>query len=147
MDCAVASFTRQALRGLSRELQSGRMQRPPQDVLVADFRAVIRDGTAARVFAPHLGGEPGADGKKDVRDVLRDLHRRAARYLPKEEARYHALVGEVIERGNLAERVAAALDPLVHDADAFTEAARRVWVELCDCLAENRPWPGRGLTA
>ena len=48
-----------------------------------------------------------------------------------------------IQQGSLAECIVAHLQPLADDSDAFTEAARRVWIELADCLLDNRPWQGR----
>jgi hypothetical protein len=56
------------------------------------------------------------------------------------------LVGRVIESGSLSERIRAALLPHERGSDEeFTEAARRVYIELMDCLEANEPWRGRGL--
>ena len=57
---------------------------------------------------------------------------------------YFPLVEGIVEHGNLSERIAAALEPHVDDEDAFTDAARRVYIELSDALTENKPWKGRG---
>jgi hypothetical protein len=52
----------------------------------------------------------------------------------------------VIETGTLSERIRAVLLPHAQAPDEeFTEAARRVYIELMDCLEANEPWRGRGL--
>jgi glutathione synthase/RimK-type ligase-like ATP-grasp enzyme/gamma-glutamyl:cysteine ligase YbdK (ATP-grasp superfamily) len=146
MDVAIAAFVRSALRHFTGEVLAGRVLLPAHRVLVADFRACIREGSEARVLAPHLveEGERGEDGKTAVRDVLRELlegARRACRI--KEELPYLDLVARVIESGTLSERIRAALEPYVEDDEGFTEAARRVYIEICDALEANEPWAGR----
>jgi hypothetical protein len=37
----------------------------------------------------------------------------------------------------------AALLPRVDDDRGFTEAARRIYIRLSECLVENQPWEGR----
>ena len=54
-------------------------------------------------------------------------------------------MAELIDSGSLSERIVAQLRPLEEDEDAFTEAARRIYIELADCLLDNEPWSGRGL--
>jgi hypothetical protein len=52
----------------------------------------------------------------------------------------------VIETGSLSERIRAALKSHERASDeVFTDAARRVYIELMDCLEANEPWRGRGL--
>lgn len=145
MDVALAALTRWALCSLAGDLQAGRLALPDHARLVADLHATVRDGTAARVHAPHLapGARRDAEGRVDVRDALRDLLVRARAEARADEAPYLDLVSGVIERGNLSERIRAALAPHVDDDDGFTDAARRLYVELSDCLRENTPWRGR----
>ncbi len=147
MDVAIACFTRLALRALARDVEAGRVLRPPQEVLVEDFRACVQDGTRALVRAPNLArrGPRDGQGRLPVREVLADLLARAGARAPSEEEPYLDLVRGIVENGNLAERIVKALEPWVHDEDAFTDAARRLWIELCTCLLENRPWAGREL--
>lgn len=146
-DVAVAWFTRQALRSLAAELLRSRIVVPPHAVLVEDFRAVVKHGSAARVSAPHLAPAAArdADGRVAVRDVLRVLLERASIRLRREEEPYRAFVDRLITHGNLSEAVARALAPYTHDDDNFTQHARVVWRQLSECLLENRPWGGRWL--
>jgi hypothetical protein len=74
--------------------------------------------------------------------ALLDDARGAAR---KDEREYLDLVGRMIETGSLSERIRAALRPHAHARDELTAAARRVYLELMDCLEANQPWRGRGL--
>lgn len=146
MDAAIAAFVRAALRHLSRRILRGALELPPHEVLVRDFRAAVRDGSEARVAAPHSDAERGADGGTTARAVLRALLDACRGDARKDEAEYLELVERVIETGSLAERIRAALRPHENAADEdFTEAARRVYIELMDCLEANEPWRGRGL--
>jgi hypothetical protein len=114
-------------------------------VLVADFRACIRDGSRARVLAPHVDVARDAEGRAEVRDVLRAILEGARKAVRKDEAHYLDLVAGVIEAGSLAERIRAELLPHADDDERFTDAARRVYIELMDCLEANEPWARRGL--
>ena len=98
------------------------------------------------MLAPHLEGlSSDAQGRASVRDVLRAFLARAQREVSPDEAPYLELVEQLIASGSLAERLRAVLSPLVGDDDAFTEAARGIYIELADCLLDNEPWSGRGL--
>ena len=62
------------------------------------------------------------------------------------EAPYLDLIERVIGTGSLSERIRAALAPYEDASDEdFTEAARRIYIELMDCLEATEPWAGRGL--
>lgn len=144
VDVALAVFTRRALRRLV--ALASRLHEAPQEALVADLRAVVREGSAARVRAPFvdLDAHRDAEGLLPVRQLNRWLLSEAMRRVPGEERPYLELVERIVEHGSLSERVSAALEPHVQRGDPeFTEAARRVWIDLADCLLENRPWPGR----
>jgi glutathione synthase/RimK-type ligase-like ATP-grasp enzyme/gamma-glutamyl:cysteine ligase YbdK (ATP-grasp superfamily) len=146
MDVAVAAFVRSALQHLTGELLAGRTRLPPHEVLVEDFRESIHRGSAAVVAAPHLEVERDETGRADVRDVLRRLLEGARTVVQPAEAPYLDLVERVIETGTLSERIRAALLPFADASDEdFTEAARRIYIELMDCLEANEPWAGRGL--
>jgi glutamate---cysteine ligase / carboxylate-amine ligase len=146
MDAAIAAFVRAALKHLTRRVLAGKVELPPHAVLVEDFRATVRDGSAARVAAPHLAVDRDENGRAEVRAVLRGLLDDARKAARKDEAEYMALVGRMIETGSLSERIRAALRPYERAPDEeFTEAARRVYIELMDCLEANEPWRGRGL--
>ncbi|MCU0726448.1 MAG: glutamate-cysteine ligase family protein [Planctomycetes bacterium] len=142
MDVAIAAFTRGALKGLSRALLSRKLELPNHGPLVADFRESILRGTRARVFAPHLPIPREPDGKGEVRDALRALLAIARKATRPEDHLYLDLVAKVIEAGNLSERISAALLPFMESDDDYTEAARRLYIRLSDCLLANEPWDG-----
>ena len=143
LDVAIAGFVRRALRWLAGELDAGRIQIPSHDLLVEDFQATVREGSEARVQAPHLEGARGEDGKIAVRDALAALVDIVSRRAPAEEKPYLAEVARMVEQGSLSECLKRALAPWIDQEEGFTEAARRVWIELAECLVENRPWEGR----
>lgn len=147
LDVAVAVYVRSALKHYARRVAGGKMGLPDHALLVEDFRAAIRDGSAARVAAPHLVGDEdrGDDGKVPVRTVLRALLGAARKTVRKDEADYLDLVERMIRSGTLSERIRDQLVPHVSDDEGFTEAARHVYIELADCLEANEPWSGRGL--
>jgi glutamate---cysteine ligase / carboxylate-amine ligase len=144
-DVAIATFVRRVLRLLAREIEAGKHSDVPQADLVADFHAVVADGGHARVRAPFLSrhADRGPDGLLPAHVVLADLMERCSVRAPKEEQPYLDTVSSIIQHGSLSERISAALLPHIGDADRFTEEARRVWVDLSQCLVENRLWSGR----
>ncbi|MBV9773773.1 MAG: RimK-like ATPgrasp N-terminal domain-containing protein [Gemmatimonadetes bacterium] len=147
MDMAVAVFVRSALKGVTQRVMAGKTALPPHGVLVSDFRAAVRDGSRARVLAPHLSTvERDGEGRADVREVLRVLLDEARRNVRRDEADHLELAARVIETGTLSERIRAELDPYAEaDDETFTDAARRIYIELMDCLEANEPWSRRGL--
>jgi glutathione synthase/RimK-type ligase-like ATP-grasp enzyme/gamma-glutamyl:cysteine ligase YbdK (ATP-grasp superfamily) len=147
MDIVVAVFVRAALKHLTRRLAAGRLPLPEHKALVDDFRACIRDGSRARVRAPHLGdtAERDAEGRVGAGEVLRVLLEGARKSVPKKDAEYLDLAERMIAAGTLSERIRAALEPFTSDDEGFTEEARKVYIELMDCLETNEPWGRRGL--
>jgi glutathione synthase/RimK-type ligase-like ATP-grasp enzyme/gamma-glutamyl:cysteine ligase YbdK (ATP-grasp superfamily) len=145
MDVAVAVLARSALKHFAERVMAGGVHLPPHGVLVSDFRAAVRNGGAARVLAPHFAEvERDADGRAGVRDVLRAILDAARRTVRRDEATYLELAARVIETGSLSERIRAELEPFAADDEAFTDHARRVYIELMDCLEANEPWRRRG---
>ncbi len=136
MDHAIAAFVRHGLRWLA--------SRPavavPQALLVEDFRAVVAQGSAAEVHAPHLLAGGGS-----VREALQTVLDGAMGIAPADERPYLDRVGQILREGSLSERIAAALRPAAGDPQAMGRATRRVYDELAVCLAENRPWAGRAV--
>ena len=146
MDAAIAAFVRAALKELTKRVLAGKIVPPPHELLVEDFRETVREGSAALVAAPQFVLDRDETGRTDVRAVLRHLLELARKGARRDEAPYLELIAAVIERGSLSECIRAALAPYEHAADEeFTEAARRVYIELMDCLDANEPWRGRGL--
>ncbi|MDQ3522717.1 MAG: hypothetical protein M3434_10330, partial [Gemmatimonadota bacterium] len=81
-----------------------------------------------------------------VREVLRALLADARRVVRPDEALYLDLVERIIETGTLAEHIRAAMGPYLEaDDDTYTEAARRIYIELAECLEANEPWQRRRL--
>lgn len=147
MDVAIAAFIRGALHDLAADSIRGRLPLPDHRLLVEDFHACVHEGSRARVWAPHLTTlERGDDGKASVRAVLDQLLTRASRRMKKGEQGYLELLDQVRRGGTLSERIADRLDPFAGDAAALREQARAVYLELCDCLAQNRVWAGRVAT-
>jgi len=146
MDAAIAAFVRAALKELTRRVLAGKVVLPAHELLVDDFRATIRAGSAALVSAPHFAVDRDETGRTGVRAVLRQLLDGARKAARKDEAPYMDLVASVIDRGSLSECIRTALAPYEEGSDEdFTEAARRIYIELMDCLEANEPWRGRGL--
>ncbi|HEX2202938.1 MAG TPA: glutamate-cysteine ligase family protein [Longimicrobium sp.] len=146
MDVAIAAFVRASLKSLTARVLAGKVALPPHELLVEDFRACIRDGSAALVSAPHFALDRDETGRTDVRAVLRLALEGARKAARKDEGPYLDLVARIIETGSLSERIRAALLPYDDRPDEeFTEAARRVYIELMDCLEANEPWARRGL--
>jgi glutamate--cysteine ligase len=144
-DVAVALFTRSAVKALAQQLGKGSLALPDHAVLVADLHATVRDGRAARVSAPHLGDEVARDrsGLASARDVLASMLELAAPATKKSDRGYLDDVADIIEHGNLSEKIRAVLAPHAADERAFEDHARRVYIHLADCLIENRAWNGR----
>ena len=146
MDAAIAAFVRAALKELTKRVLAGKLDLPPHELLVEDFRETIREGSAALVAAPHFALDRDETGRADVRAVLRQALELARKGARRDEAPYLELVDAVIGRGSLSECIRSALSPYERASDEdFTEAARRVYIELMDCLDANEPWRGRGL--
>ncbi len=142
MDLAMAVFTRSALEALSGELEAARIVLPDHDLLVQDLHAAIYRGSQAEVHAPHLGG-PGGGERMPMRVALGRLYELAQRVVRRDEADLLALLAPAVERGSLSERILERLTPHVSDDEAFTDEARRIYVQLSDCLRANEPWSGR----
>ncbi len=144
-DVSIAWYVRRALRWLSRNVAVPADQR----VLEADLLATATHGSRAMVLAPHLPLDPHRDaqGRVEARAVHQFLLSRMGGRLPAEEQRYADVMATIIANGSLAERLLARLQPVADrpaSADnEFTELARRLWIELADCLVENRLWTGR----
>jgi glutathione synthase/RimK-type ligase-like ATP-grasp enzyme/gamma-glutamyl:cysteine ligase YbdK (ATP-grasp superfamily) len=145
MDVAISVFARAALSELTADVLAGRLAGPPTDVLVADFHACVRDGSRARVHAPHLGGE--MDGSVEVRTILRGLLERARRGVADADASYLDAVERIIEEGTLSERIRARLEPHAGSETALRRALKEVYAELGESLVRNEPWAGRAVTS
>ncbi len=142
MDMAIACFVRRALRDLAQDLSS--LAPADQGLLERDLLAVATGGSRARVMAPHLplAAQRAADGGLSAQQVLA-WHLERVSHRAKDERAYLDRVADVVAQGSLSERILARLTPLADDESGFTEAARGIYIELADCLVDNRPWTGR----
>jgi carboxylate-amine ligase len=139
MDLAIASFVRAALKFIMRALESGEMSLPEHRLLVADYDGVVERGLRAAVAAPHLRRLLGVK-RRQSRDLLRELLPRVEPLAPAAEKRsYFPLVGRLIERGNLSERMRAWI--LRTKVASRRDAIREMYEELALCLDTNTPWP------
>jgi glutathione synthase/RimK-type ligase-like ATP-grasp enzyme/gamma-glutamyl:cysteine ligase YbdK (ATP-grasp superfamily) len=148
LDIAIAVFVRAVLRHYTQRILRGRMEMPPRQILLGDFRASVHCGMRARVVAPHLvaGLDRDEDGRASARDCLRSLADLAERHVRRDEAEYLELVHGMIETGSLSERIREQLAPYADDPGRMAKAAGTVYGELADCLITNRPWRGRGMS-
>ena len=142
MDVAISVFARAALRQLTDEVLDGSITPPPLDTLVADFHACVRDGSRARVRAPHITGVTDGAGV-GVGEVLRALLERAQRGVEDADSSYLARIEQIMQQGTLSERIRARLEPHAQSETALRRALREVYRELADCLLSNEPWQGR----
>jgi glutathione synthase/RimK-type ligase-like ATP-grasp enzyme/gamma-glutamyl:cysteine ligase YbdK (ATP-grasp superfamily) len=149
LDIAIAVFTKSVLRHYTQRILKGRMEMPPRQILLGDFRKAIRCGSAARVVAPHLSDtiSRDGDGRAAVRDCLEVLLAIASRYVRRDEAHYLPLVSAMVRSGSLSERIRSAIAPHVGDPERLRQETRHVYGELADCLVHNEPWHGRDLGA
>lgn len=143
MDVAIATFVRWSLKHLTQLLLDGRIALPDHNLLVGDFQRTIERGTAALVHAPHFEVDRNSHGTVSVRNVLKLLLEGARAHAPTEDMKYLDLVEGIVENGSLGERIRAHLAPFAAKPDELNEAARRVYIELIDCLESNTVWSGR----
>jgi gamma-glutamyl:cysteine ligase YbdK (ATP-grasp superfamily) len=125
-DVALACFIRAVLRGL---LETG-AELLPHDVLIRDFRAVIKDGLNANV-TNSLG--------KTAREVCRNYLNIAFTYADTDEKKYLYLIKRRIERGNLSDFIRSKIQ-VRENKTSFREAVVDVYSMLIKCLRNNEPF-------
>ena len=142
MDVAIAAFVRGALVRLTGRMAAGEVERPAHAVLVADYRAAVAAGTAARVAAPHLAPLAGAGPGTTLPagELLAALADDARAGLAAEERPYLDLVASRLAGGNLSERIRRRVEAA--PARRRDGEIRALYGELADCLVENRIWEG-----
>jgi carboxylate-amine ligase len=139
-DVAIAVFVRGALRWMVEEIRSGTMPLPAHGVLVSDFGKTVRSGRTAPVEAPHLA-RARATRRLTARHVLEGLAERAGSHVAATEAPYLRVVADRLARGNLSERIAAAVRRRAPRTGARQRAViREVYEELAGCLDRNETW-------
>ncbi len=147
MDVAMAWFVRRALQALIRLAIPA--DSVSQAALEADLVATARSGRVARVQAPFVPASfaRAADGTVSAEAVLRWLFDLSDRRVPGEEVVFRDRIAFLLDHGSLSERVVGVLAPLAEAVEQgtaterdFTERARSIWLQLAECLVENRPW-------
>lgn len=145
-DLAIAAFVRGALLWLTQAILAGELPLPTHAVLVRDYHRTVRSGRHANVMAPHLSPSRRPISARRALEMLWEKagHALARDQRPRHDWRpYLRLVENRIERGNLSERVAAALRSRTRgNARQVRSAIREIYEELAQCLERNEPWDG-----
>jgi gamma-glutamyl:cysteine ligase YbdK (ATP-grasp superfamily) len=141
-EVAIAVLLRGTLRRLLPALGDGRLALPPHGLLVQDFDAVVRNGGAARVAAPHLLPRHRST-RATARHVLERLLEWAEDAVPSRERPYLRVVEDRISRGSLSERIRRAVRHRApRPGGRRRDAIAAIYRELSECLRENVVWPG-----
>jgi gamma-glutamyl:cysteine ligase YbdK (ATP-grasp superfamily) len=125
-DVALACFVRAALRGLI----ASNAELLPNEVLVKDFNAVIKDGLNAKISSPN---------NKTARQMCRNYLKSAVKHAEQDEKKYLWLIEKRIEKGNLSELIQAKVSRRAQKTD-FHEAVIDVYSRLIKCLSDNEPY-------
>ncbi len=124
-DVALSCFIRALLRGLAAE-----ENRLPHELLVKDFKSVIRDGLDAKVLYPDA---------QTARDVCLRFYDIAEKNATEDEGKYLWLVRKKIDRGSLSNLIARDVTKK-SGRTSFEEAVRSVYLRLTENLRENKPY-------
>jgi len=124
-DVALSCFIRALVRGL---INQNRYL--PHDVLVEDFRSVIKDGFDAKV---------GYLGARNARDVCLQFYRTADKNAEDEEKKYLWLVKKRIEKGNLSNLIVKDIKKRAMKT-SLEEAILNIYLRLVENLRDNKPY-------
>jgi gamma-glutamyl:cysteine ligase YbdK (ATP-grasp superfamily) len=125
-DVALSCYLRALLRGLMRM----NWQPLPMEVLVADFRSIVRDGLNAKVLNPK---------GPTARNVCKYFLRIAWENATAEERNYLHLIEKRIENGNLSEVIKEKVLTRAQKTD-FHEAIIDIYTQLLNSLEANKPF-------
>jgi len=125
-DVALSCFIRATLRGILQHQEE--FEYLPHNLLVNNFRAVIRDGLDALVRHPK---------GSTARQVCRHLHRIAWENASSEEKKYLGIIKRRIEEGNLSDLILKEVTKKVLRTD-LEEAIFTVYSSLANSLERNR---------
>lgn len=125
-DVALSCFIRALLRGLLKE----KPQLLPLEILVKDFKSVVKNGLNAEVEHPK--------GSK-ARHVLRHFLQLAYENASAEEKKYLQIIHKRVENGNLSEIIREKVLVRAQKTD-FNEAILNVYSKLLKSLRENQPF-------
>lgn len=125
-DVALSCFIRALIRGLLRE----KAPLMPSEILVKDFKSVVKNGLNAEVGHPK--------GSK-ARCVLRHFLQIAYENASEEEKKYLSIIQQRVENGSLSEIIREKVLVRAQKTD-FNEAILDVYSKLLKSLRENQPF-------
>jgi gamma-glutamyl:cysteine ligase YbdK (ATP-grasp superfamily) len=125
-DVALSCFIRSTLRGLIAD----KAEFLPNDLLVNDFEAVIKDGLNAKVSNPL---------EKTARYVCQRYLNLAEKYADQGEKKYLWLIRKRLECGNLSDLIRERVAKRAQKTDLH-EAIINVYLTLIKCLKDNQPY-------
>ncbi|MEM2911891.1 MAG: glutamate-cysteine ligase family protein [Candidatus Bathyarchaeia archaeon] len=125
-DVALSCFIRALLRGSLK----GKVPLLPHEILVRDFRSVVKNGLNAEVEHPK-----GSTAKHVLKHFLKIAYENASA----EEKKYLPLIQKRVENGNLAEVIREKVLKRAQKTD-FNEAILDVYSKLLKSLRENQPF-------
>lgn len=140
MDIAVAVFTRNVLKGLTKRILAGTLRLPPHTMLVEDFNRVVGSGGRAMVDAEHFSAAKKKGGMK-AEKVLRGLLELAEVEGGESDRGYLQMVERRLRKGNLSESIRAKVEGRSGWGDGGErDYIRGIYEELIQCLEANEPW-------
>jgi gamma-glutamyl:cysteine ligase YbdK (ATP-grasp superfamily) len=125
-DVALACFIRGALRGLITE----NVELLPHDLLVSDFKAIVKEGLNAKVSNPY---------SKTAKQVCQYYLGLAEKNAYEDEKKYLWLIKKRLNCGNLSDVVRERVAKRTQKTD-FHEAIIDVYSILIKCLMDNEPY-------
>lgn len=125
-DVALSCFIRALLRGLLKD----KPQLLPFEILVKDFKSVVKNGLNAEVEHPK-----GSTARQVCRHFLQIAYENAS----EEEKRYLPIIHERVENGNLSELIREKVLRRAQKTD-FNEAILDVYSKLLKSLRKNQPF-------
>lgn len=125
-DVALSCFVRSTIRGLT-TLNSEIL---PHQLLVNDYRAIIKDGLQAKVL------HPTGKTAQEVCQYFLDL---ASKYADEHEKKYLWIIEKRIKEGNLSEIIRKRV--LIRaQKTTFKEATINIYSKLAKCVYDNEPY-------
>jgi hypothetical protein len=140
MDIAIAVFTCNVLKRLTKQILGGTLRLPPHAMLVDDFNRVVESGGRANVAAEHFLTAKKRRGMR-AENVLHGLLEMAEAEASENDRAYLRLVERRLRKGNLSEVIRAKVEGRSRWGDGGErEYIRGIYEELAGCLEANAPW-------
>jgi hypothetical protein len=118
------------MRALLRGLMRQQVPHPKHEILVRDFKSVVKDGLDARV--------ENSQGKT-AREVCLSLLRVASDNATEEEKRFLPVVHKRIEQGNSSNVLREKIIRKSQKTN-FNDAVIRIYLKLTESLIDNQPY-------